>query len=312
MSLPRVGSTARCWRRWNMILRQCAALATLLGLLSAIPALAAGAAAEVEAVQMPAWLVRDSQRAALAPGTVLRNGDQVETGAGSRVLLRLGDGSMVKLGESARFKLDGTGLARDDAPFSARMWVLAGAFRFTTTDVYGFSGRRQIEVRFPTVTARVTGTDLWGKAGVDREIVALIQGRVSVARAGTPPVDLSKPGSVYQALVNAGVLPVEAASEQTLAAYAAETEIAPGQGAASRNGKWRVYAARTTVQEDAQAVYERLLAAGYAAAIQPLQQDGTTVYQVRIPGLLSEADGVALAIRLRSELGLQDVSVSST
>jgi hypothetical protein len=296
-----------------MIERCCAALAAFLLLFAAIPAAqAARAVAEVEAVQMPAWLVRDSRRTALPLGTVLRNGDQVETGAGSRVLLRLGDGSMVKLGENARFKLDGTGLARDDAPFSARMSVLAGAFRFTTTNLYGFSGKRQVEVRFPTVTARVTGTDLWGKAGVDREIVALIEGRVSVARKGTPPVDLNTPGSLYQALANAGVLPVETASDQVLAAYAAETEIAPGQGAASKSGKWRVYAARTAVREEAQAVYERLLDAGYAAAIQPMQKEGTTIYQVRIPGLVSEADGVALVIRLRSELGLQDVSVSST
>jgi hypothetical protein len=296
-----------------MLERCCAALAAFLLLFAAIPAAqAARAVAEVEAVQMPAWLVRDSRRTALPPGTVLRNGDQIETGAGSRVLLRLGDGSMVKLGENARFKLDGTGLARDDAPFSARMSVLAGAFRFTTTNLYGFSGKRQVEVRFPTVTARVTGTDLWGKAGVDREIVALIEGRVSVARKGTPPVDLNTPGSLYQALANAGVLPVETASDQTLAAYAAETEIAPGQGAASKSGKWRVYAARTAVREEAQAVYERLLDAGYAAAIQPMQKEGATIYQVRIPGLVSEADGVALVIRLRSELGLQDVSVSST
>jgi hypothetical protein len=296
-----------------MIERCCAALAAFLLLFAAIPAAqAARAVAEVEAVQMPAWLVRDSRRSALPLGTVLRNGDQIETGAGSRVLLRLGDGSMVKLGENARFKLDGTGLARDDAPFSARMSVLAGAFRFTTTNLYGFSGKRQVEVRFPTVTARVTGTDLWGKAGVDREIVALIEGRVSVARKGTPPVDLNTPGSLYQALANAGVLPVETASDQVLAAYAAETEIAPGQGAASKTGKWRVYAARTAVREEAQAVYERLLDAGYAAAIQPMQKEGTTIYQVRIPGLVSEADGVALVIRLRSELGLQDVSVSST
>jgi hypothetical protein len=296
-----------------MIERCCAALAAFLLLFAAIPAAqAARAVAEVEALQMPAWLVRDSRRTALPLGTVLRNGDQIETGARSRVLLRLGDGSMVKLGENARFKLDGTGLARDDAPFSARMSVLAGAFRFTTTNLYGFSGKRQVEVQFPTVAARVTGTDLWGKAGVDREIVALIEGRVSVARKGTPPVDLNKPGSLYQALANAGVLPVETASDQTLAAYAAETEIAPGQGAASKSGKWRVYAARTAVREEAQAVYERLLDAGYAAAIQPMQKEGATIYQVRIPGLVSEADGVALVIRLRSELGLQDVSVSST
>jgi hypothetical protein len=105
---------------------------------------------------------------------------------------------------------------------------------------------------------------------------------------------------------------VETASKETLGAFAAETEMAPGQPVAKKDGKWRVYAARTLKQDEAQAVYERLLDAGYAAAIQPVQKDGATVWQVRIPGLVSEADGVALVVRLRAELGLQDVSVSST
>jgi hypothetical protein len=125
-------------------------------------------------------------------------------------------------------------------------------------------------------------------------------------------VDLDQPGSLYQVLANAGVLPLETASQQTLAGFAAETEIASGRGAAAKNGRWRVYAARTSVLEEAQAVHERLLDAGYAAAIHPVQKDGSTLYQVRIPGLVSEADGVALVIRLRTELGLEDVSVSAS
>ena len=49
-----------------MIERRCAALAAFLLLFAAIPAAqAARAVAEVEAVQMPAWLVRDSRRTAL-------------------------------------------------------------------------------------------------------------------------------------------------------------------------------------------------------------------------------------------------------
>ena len=37
---------------------------------------------------------------------------------------------------------------------------------------------------------------------------------------------------------------------------------------------------------------------------------GKQVYQVRIVGFLSEADGVAVAVKLRVQLGLQDVRVS--
>jgi hypothetical protein len=291
--------------------RWAARLALLLAVVAA-PGLAAPPEAEVEALQMPAWLTRDGQRTPLAPGARLRNGDRIDTGAGARALLRLPDGSMVKLGEKARFSLDGVpgGRCCVNGVFKATLNVLEGAFRFTTTALYKFRGKRDIEVRFPTVTAGIRGTDLWGKATADREIVALIEGRITVTRRGTPPLDLNQPKSLYQALRNAGVLPVEQISDEALAVYAAETEIAPGQGAAGKGGKWRVYAARVRSQDQALAVYDRLREAGYPATIQPTQKEGTTVYQVRIGGLLSEADGVAVAIRLKSELGLTDVSVS--
>lgn len=293
----------------TMLLRSAACL-TLLAV-CALPALAAPPPAQVEGLQMPAWLTRDGKRTPLAPGAHLRNGDRIDTGAGSRALLRLPDGSLVKLGEKARFSLDGvTGARRADGVFKATLNVLEGAFRFTTTALYKFRGKREVEVRFPTVTAGIRGTDLWGKATADREIVALIEGRITVTRRGVAPLDLDQPKSLFQALRNAGVLPLESISDEALGTYAAETEIAPGQGVAGKDGKWRVYAARVRTQDQALSVYDRLREAGYPATIHPTEKDGTTLYQVRIGGLLSEADGVAVAIRLKSELGLTDVSVS--
>jgi hypothetical protein len=292
------------------LLRFALALLTLCALL-AVPAAMAAPAAEVEAVQMPAWLVRDGKRSPLAPGVQLRDGDRIDTGAGARALLRLSDGSMVKLGEKARFSLDAVNIARNaDGLFNATMKVIEGAFRFTTTGLYKFRGKREIEVRFPTVTAGIRGTDLWGKATAEREVVALIEGKITLTRRGAAPLTMDQPKSLFQALKDAGVLPVEPIADDALERYAAETEIGAGQGAAGKAGKWRVYAARTRVQADALAIYDRLREAGYPAAIQPTQKDGTTVYQVRITGLLSEADGVTVAVKLKAELGLADVSVS--
>lgn len=296
----------------NARLRSATAMLMLSVLLTA-PAAAAPPAAEVEALQMPAWLVRDGKRTPLTPGAQLRDGDRIDTGTGSRALLRLADGSMVKLGEQARFSLDGvSGARRADGLFKATLGVLQGAFRFTTTALYKFRGKREIEVRFPTVTAGIRGTDLWGKASADGEVVALIEGKITLTRRGAQPLIMDKPKSLFQALRDAGVLPVEPIADDALERYAAETEIAPGQGAAGKAGRWRVYAARTRAQAEALVVYDRLREAGYPAAIQPTQKDGTTVYQVRIGGLLSEADGVTVAIKLKSELGLTDVSVSSS
>jgi hypothetical protein len=294
----------------NALLRVAVVLLMLPGL-TAAPAAAAAPAAEVEVVQLPAWLVHEGKRSALAPGAQLRDGDRVDTGSGARVLLRLSDGSMVKLGEKARFSLDAVSSARSaDGLFKATMNVIEGAFRFTTTALYKFRGRREIEVRFPSVTAGIRGTDLWGKASAEREVVALIEGKITLTRRGAQPLVMDQPKSLFQALKDAGVLPVEPITDDALERYAAETEIRAGQGAAGKAGRWRVYAARTRAQADALAVYDRLREAGYPAAIQPTQKDGTTVYQVRIAGLLSEADGVSVAIKLKSELGLTEVSVS--
>jgi hypothetical protein len=95
-----------------------------------------------------------------------------------------------------------------------------------------------------------------------------------------------------------------------LAGYAAETEMAPGPGEARKGGTWRLYAARTPNENEALAVYDKLQDAEYDASIRPVTRNGQTEYVVRILGLLSGADGVALAVKLGVQLGLQDVSVS--
>jgi hypothetical protein len=273
-------------------------------------AAAAVPAAEVEALQMPAWLVRDGKRTPLAPGTRLRNGDELRTGAGARLLLRLADGSTVKLGEDARFTLVGVSMRSDGGLFQASLGVLQGAFRFTTTQLYQYRGRRDVQVHFTTVTAGIRGTDLWGKSTPERDIVALIEGNITVTRRGGAPRGMNEPKTVYQAPRQGSDEPVQSLSDELLARYAQETEIASGQGVAGKGGRWRVYAARTPNRDEALALYDRMRDAGYPAAIELVSADGATLYQVRIPGLLSEDDGVAMAIRLKSELGLQDVSVS--
>ena len=283
----------------------------LLTLLGVEPAVAAVPDAEVEGLQVPVWLVRAGKREPLAVGSRLRNGDRIESGAGARVLLRLADGSMVKLGENARFTLDG--MARKNQGgglFNASLAVLQGAFRFTTTALYNYRGARDVQVRFTTVTVGIRGTDLWGKSTEERDIVALIEGKVTLTRAGEGPVTMEQARTVYQAPRNAKALPIAPIAAEQLGLFAAETEIAAGQGALGKGGRWRVYAALADSQNDALAVYDRLRAAGYPATIDPVLADGRMVYRVRITGLLSESDGTAVAVKLKVELGLENVSVS--
>jgi hypothetical protein len=299
-------------RRWLIAIVVAALVGAPLALAPVSGAVAATMEAEVEALQMPAWLTRGDKRVPLALGAQLRSGDTITTGKDSRAVLRLADGSTVKLGENARFELNEMSQKLDGGQqvFSANFGVVHGAFRFTTSPEDKSRTTRKIDVKFDTVTASIAGTDLWGKSTDDREIVALIEGKITATRRGDAPVTMDQAKTVYIAPRDAPPAPVVAITLAQLNGFAQETELQPGAGAAGRGGSWKVYAARTPRQEEAVAVYERLRDAGYAAAIQPAIAQGKQIYQVRIVGLLSEADGVAVAIKLRVELGLQDVHVS--
>ena len=139
---------------------------------------AAQVAASVEGVQMPAWLERNGQRTPLLPGMELKAGDQVSTGAGSRLVVKLAEGSLVKLGENGTLRF--TEINRGREVFKAALGVLQGAFRFTT-ELVATKRRREIDIRVAQVTAGIRGTDLWGRSRKDNEIVCLIEGEIGRA-----------------------------------------------------------------------------------------------------------------------------------
>jgi hypothetical protein len=66
----------------------------------------AHAQSSVEAVQSPAWVERSGVREPLAVGMVLREADRVVSGADARVVLRMPEGSIVKVGSQAHIALD--------------------------------------------------------------------------------------------------------------------------------------------------------------------------------------------------------------
>src|SRR5688572_9075226 len=203
---------------------------TAVLLLAAAGQAAAAPAAIVEGVQMPAWLDRDGRSAPLAPGMELRSGDHLRTGAESRVLLRLGEGSTVKLGENAALHI--AELAPVEGVFRSALRVLQGAFRFTTA-VVAKQRRRDVQISVATVTLGIRGTDVWGRSRDERQIVCLIEGSVAVGAQGEPPVVLDQPRQFYRR-DQGQTQPLGFVEPQQLAEWARETEIEPGKGAAQR------------------------------------------------------------------------------
>lgn len=279
----------------------CAALA------AAPAALAQGARAVVEGVQMPAWVERGGESRPLAPGAELRAGDRVRTGAGSRVLVRLPEGSSVRLGENARFEFAEMPPEKDGV-FRALLRVVEGAFRFTT-DALSKVRRREVNVSVGTVIVGVRGTDLWGKSMREREIVCLIEGRIDVSAPGEAPVVLDQPRHFY-VREQGRAQPVGFVEPGQLQQWAAETEIQSGQGAALRGGAWKLALARHGAEGGARAMQAQLAGAGYATEVAPVRQGRYQVYEVRIEGLASRADAEALAARLRGQHGISEPAIA--
>jgi len=258
--------------------------------------------AVVEAVQMPAWVERGNASIPLAPGMELRNKDRLHTGANSKLLLKMGEGSLVRLGENGTLVLD---RMREDKNrvFAAVMDVLKGAFRFTTA-VLQARRRRNIHITIDTVSAGIRGTDLWGKAAADKDIVCLIEGRIEVRRGREQPFQMDRPLSFYVAPKGAPALPVAPVDPKQLRKWKAETDIAAGTGAARRGGKWTVITASVATQAEANKLYEALRAAGYAAQIRLQTRGKKPVYEVFLGQLASKSDAEALAASIRGKMGV--------
>ncbi len=279
-------------------------LLALVLAISSLPALAQPAAM-VDGVQMPAWLERDGKRTPLAPGMELRAGDAIISGTGARVRVKLGEGSVVKLGENGTLRLTELTPARE--LFKAALQVLEGAFRFTT-DIAAKARKREVSVRVSQVTAGVRGTDFWGRSRDDRQIVCLIEGAIEVGADGEPAVTMDKPLQFYRR-EKGQTQPVGFVEANQIAQWSRETEIEQGKGAARLGGKFSVQLAAAETQDAALKVYHQVRAAGYAAALAPRKEGEKTVYRVLIRNLPSRTEAQALANRLKGNFGVDDPKV---
>ena len=273
----------------------------LLGLLFAAATAALGQpAALVDGVQMPAWRERDGTRLPLVPGMELRAGDRVVSGKDARVLVRLAEGSVVKLGENGTLRIaelePGRGL------FKAALEVLQGAFRFTT-DVVQKDRKRDVKVRVGQVTAGVRGTDFWGRSRDEREIVCLIDGGLEVAAEGEQALRLDKPLQFYQR-EKGRTQPIGLVRPEQLAQWAQETEIQAAKPALRAGGKFAAQLAAAESRDAAHAIRDRVRAAGYPAEVASRKDGDKVVYAVRIRHLPSRAQAQALANELKGQFGL--------
>lgn len=283
-------------------------IVAVAGVMCAALATAAAPLATAELVQAPAWLERDGVRQPLVAGMALVNGDIVHTGADARAYLALAEGSRVKLGAEARFVLHSRSLAPQQS-FRGILNVAAGAFRFTTDAIRQFRGReREVTIRVGTATVGIRGTDLWGRSSHERDIVALLSGRIEITR-GDEAVELAEP-LTYVDAPRAGNFLVRPLETGQLGLWARETEILPGDGASRAKGHWRVVVPSLDDEREALTLYDRLRAAGFAARIRPHKTDDASAwrYEVFIAGYADRNEATAAAGRLARQLGIETVA----
>ncbi|MGA7594744.1 MAG: FecR domain-containing protein [Gallionella sp.] len=304
-------------------------IVTVLFLLVAVPVCAAPNVV-VQAIQMPAWLQRGATTRPLSVGMVIRDDDKLITGTDARVLLRSADGSAIKLGEQATLTLSGLEQRRgNNSLFRALLDVAKGAFRFTTAAVARLRPR-DVTVRVAGATVGIRGTDVWGKVGgkmsvaamekamgkslsdinkegrFDFDVVCLIEGKISVTPGSAAPFVMDQPQTFYVMRKDAPPLPVASLASEQLAKWAAETEIAKGQGASRAGGKWKVTLLTANNQRDALAAYDQLRSAGYDARIRPLPDGEFLLHITQLP---SRAEAQALAHKLTGKMGITSPTV---
>jgi hypothetical protein len=298
LSLKQKGHTG------NLIMKRILILLLSTFILNSTAALAESGGV-VEAIQMPAWYDRDGVTRPLKPGIELYSGDTIRTGKNARALLRMTEGSTVKLGEDTRLNINTlTPPKQKEGVFAALLRLSRGAFRFTTTEI-GKSLKRNVDVKIGHVTVGIRGTDIWGRSQTGEDLFCLIAGKVNVEREGEAGFMMHDPLTY---IVAPGAKPTTAVTPvdmNELGKWAQETETQQGQGILTANGEWAVNMMSLQNSAAADKLQQQLHDAGFAADIQEVQVNGQAWLRVRIEGFISRQDANSFASTINNQYGIQ-------
>ena len=143
----------------RQIIKKKTALAWLMCVATALSLAGAAHSATVQAVVGRVQIERDGRSNAAAPQQTLRAGDVIVTQSGGQLVLKLDDGAMLLVRDSAHVRLE-TLSAQAQAEQPAQVFrVVVGGLRFVT----GLIGKQQpaaIRILTPTATVGIRGTDL--------------------------------------------------------------------------------------------------------------------------------------------------------
>ena len=291
-----------------------AALAAL-AFSAALPAFAAAtdaanpppAGSTITAVQSPAWLVHGGVSTPAMPGMQVGDGDSLRTAAGGRVYLDLPEHSRVKLGENTEFMTPTMIMTHDEhgPMFKGVLHILKGVFRFTTSLV-GKSEHREVSIQVGVATIGVRGTDVWGRAGSDGSLVALLEGKISMDMPGHPGMEMEQPMH-YMMMPNSGAMQTDVPVTQgNMADWVAQTDVAPGSGVLSSDGRWMLALIASTNAADATRLMNKLATAGYPAEDNMVMVHGKPWHRLVIRQAASYKDAKAIEQKLEKQFSFMN------
>lgn len=247
----------------------------------------------VEYVQAPAWVKDNNSLKALYPGQTLKQEQQVITGNSGKTVLKLSEGSAIKLGENSTFVINSIHDSQSNSDvFNAAFKVLKGAFRFTTRVFSPNAYKRNIKIATTTATIGIRGTDLWGRVKAQEDLVALLEGEISINRVNEDAILMTEPLSVYTAKINEAANPLSTVDMNTVNQLALETELDSGKGIITQDGPYTVFVASSNKLEASERLKAQYISKGFPATITEIDINDTAWYRVGVSGYKTYADAV--------------------
>jgi hypothetical protein len=283
-----------------------AALAFAASLSAAADDAAPPAGSTVTAVMPPAWLLHGGSTTPVKPGMQIGDGDTLRTGAGGRVYVDLPEHSRVKLGENTELATPSMAMTQDKqgSMFKAALHILKGVFRFTTSLV-GQSERRHVDIQVGVATIGIRGTDVWGRAGTDGSLVALLEGRAEMSMPGQQaPMVMDQPMH-YMMMPAAGQMQMNVpVTQANMADWTAQTDVRQGAGVLTADGQWTVALISSTSDADAARLMKKLADAGYPSEDTMVTVKGRSYHRliIRQAASLQDAKAIGAAVAKLSPL----------
>jgi hypothetical protein len=261
-------------------------------------------AAQVDELQVPAWVEHAGKRQPVHAGTPLVESDVVETGKGGRLIIQLADGSFVKLGEETRLAL--TALREEETPQSTLtglLDVVKGVFRYTAGTL-GPMPRRDLQVKVASTTLGIRGTDVWGRSKDGAATVCLIEGKITLNQPGLAELTMDQPLTFFVAPRDGEPQPIAPVDPEKLKQWSAETELVLGRGVILPGGGWVVQLGSHESEAAARKIEARLLADGVPVEFTTVQLKDRTFHRLRVGGFDTQQDAKYFADKLRARPGI--------